>query len=652
MCGIVAILHVDSQHPIDEGLLRQMTDTMVHRGPDDAGYWTRGPVGLGHRRLSIIDLSPAGHQPMSNEDGTIWITYNGEVYNFKELRHELEMKGHRFRSSTDTETIVHAYEEWGTECLSRFNGIWAFALWDGPGRRLFVSRDRFGVKPLVYYQDEKRFICASEIKGILADRTIPREMDPESFHHYLSLMNVPAPFTIYKDIRKLKPGHFLLLENGQLKERTYWDLSMGPEIKDEREKVLRRLEEQLSEAVRIQMVADVPLGLFLSGGLDSSLISAFAAKETEGKQLNTFNVSFQGLEDFDESSWASEVGRQINSNHHEFDLSFDFLNILPQWVRLFDEPFAISSALALYRMSMEVGKHVKVVLTGDGADEVFGGYPWRHSLLHQYLDWFNRWPITVLRRDHYGEPVPPIRWRTTLRRVRQKQLLDALWYDDRTVRPWMYFQSLYCYNEAEKDVLYTQEWAAHQSGISTDAMLRPYIPQKGAHNLSRWLYFDIKTTLADEMLAKVDKATMACGVEARVPFLDHRLVEYAINLPSSLKASGREGKLILKELGRKYLPAEILRRRKHGFNVPLKVWFRGELQTFVKDILSDSSMREAGYFRPEAVREILRCHFEERSRDFSNLIFVLLCFELWRRESNHHYENPNESSSLAIQAAH
>jgi len=643
MCGILAILNADRENQVDPELLRRMTDTMVHRGPDDAGYRAFGSVGLGHRRLAIIDLSAAGHQPMCNEDGTIWITYNGEIYNFRELRQDLEGKGHRFKSNTDTETILHAYEEWDTECLARFNGIWAFALWDGGRRRLFVSRDRFGVKPLVYYRNEKRFICASEIKGILADRRISREMDQESVHHYLSLMNVPAPFTIHKSIRKLNPGHFLLVEDGKVVERRYWDLPLGTEIQDDRKEIVRKLEDRLSDSVRIQLAADVPVGLFLSGGIDSSLISTLAAKEIKEKQLNTFTASFQGLEDFDESSWAREIGKKIDSNHHEFNLLLDFLTLFQGWVRLSDEPFAISSALALYRMSLEVGRHVKVVLTGDGGDEVFGGYPWRHGLLQRYLDWFNRWPISKLHCNHLHKPIPSIRWRKTLREVRRQQLLDALRYDDKTVRPWMYFQSLYCYNEAEKAVLYTPEWAHIQERTSTDDFLLSFVPQEAPNNLSRWLYFDIKTTLADEMLSKVDKATMGCGIEARVPFLDHRLVEYAINLPASLKTSGRNGKLILKELGRKYLPAGVLQRRKHGFNIPLKVWFRNQLRTFVLDVLNESALREAGYFKPGIVQEILHKHFEEESRDFSNLIFVLLCFELWRRESRRPYEGLNVS---------
>jgi len=366
MCGIVSVFQFDSGNPVDKQLLGRMTETMAHRGPDGVGYWVNsaGNVGLGHRRLAIIDLSPAGRQPMSNEDGTLWITYNGEIYNFRELRIELEKKGHSFCSHTDTETVLHAYEEWGTECLSHFNGMWAFALWDVRNRLLFVARDRLGIKPLIYYHDNKRFICASEIKGIIADPTVPRDLDPEAFHHYLSLMNVPVPFTIYKGVRKLKPGHYLLVQSGRIEDRVYWDLPMGEEVRDRELKILETLDTKLNDAVQLHMISDVPLGVFLSGGIDSSLISAMAAKHTVNERLETFTVGFQGLENYDESQWAYKVSEKIGSNHNEVNLPFDFVKTLPHLVRLFDEPFAISSVLALYLMSQEVGKHVKVVVTG------------------------------------------------------------------------------------------------------------------------------------------------------------------------------------------------------------------------------------------------------------------------------------------------
>jgi asparagine synthase (glutamine-hydrolysing) len=643
MCGIVAILNWDPQHQVSERLLHKMNETMLNRGPDDVGYWVKGPIGLGHHRLAIIDLSPAGHQPMSNEDGTLWITYNGEIYNFQELREELEKKGHTFRSLTDTEIVLHAYEEWNTECLQFFNGMWAFALWDDRKHHLFVARDRFGIKPLVYFHDHQHFICASEIKGITIDQTVPKDIDAEALHHYLSFMNVPAPFTIYRKIKKLRPGHYLHIKNGQIQDIPYWDLKMVEEVSEDKTQILENLDARLHKSIKSQMVSDVPLGIFLSGGVDSSLVSAIAAQHTVKDRLNTFTVSFQGMENFDESPWAQKIAKHIGSNHHEINCTFDFVKILPQLGHLFDEPFAISSVLALYLMSKEVCKHVKVVLTGDGGDEVFGGYPWRHSLLHEYLDRLNHWPLRGFHRNIEGKPAPLIRWSQSARKIRWSQILGPLRYNADRVRPWMYFQSLYCYNEAEKAKLYTPEWVEQLGPICTDDLLSAVVPVKAPNTLARWLCFDIKTTLADEMLAKVDKATMACGLEARVPFLDHLLVEYAINLPAQMKVQRREGKRILKELGKRYLPSDVLQRHKHGFNVPLKLWFRNRVQPFIYDVLNDFSLRQGGFFRTEVVQEILKRHREDLKSDFSNHIFTLLCFELWRREQNNDFKNLSAS---------
>ncbi len=631
MCGILAILNFDSQNEVEGSLLRQMSDTMVHRGPDDKGDWIKGPVGLGHRRLAIIDLSSAGHQPMANENGTVWITYNGEIYNFQELRQILENKGHIFRSNTDTEVVLHAYEEWGTACLSRFNGMWAFALWDEKERSLFVARDRLGVKPLVYTHDPQRFICSSEIKGIIADRTVPRDIDPEALHHYLSLMTVPAPFTIYKGIRKLLPGHYLWIKDGYVEDRVYWDLAVGEEISQDQNEILEHLQISLRDSIKQRMISDVPIGVFLSGGLDSSLVSALAAEILDGERLHTFTVRFKDQENYDESSWAGQVAAQFHTIHHETDLSFDFVKTLPHLVRLFDEPFAISSAMALYLMAREVSKYIKVVLTGDGGDEVFAGYPWRHSLLDRYLDWLNVWPLKWFHKNDNSEPLPSIRWRTTLRQTRIKQLMDGMKYEDDKLRRWMYFQSLYCFNESEKKELYASNWANCLCQVRTDDFLTPYIKEEAPNRLARWICLDLKTTLADEMLSKVDKATMACGLEARVPFLDYRLVEYVLNLPISMKVKGQVGKRILRWLGERYLSKEIVNRPKHGFNIPLNVWFRDELWEFVNDILSESSIVNGGYFRPKTVKEILQRHRLDKTGDLSNPIFALLCFELWRK---------------------
>ncbi|MBI1877685.1 MAG: asparagine synthase (glutamine-hydrolyzing) [Chloroflexi bacterium] len=638
MCGIFAWQNFDKS-PIDEPLLRRMTDTLRHRGPDDTGYWLNpgGYVGLGHRRLSIIDLSPAGHEPMCNENQTIWLTFNGEIYNFLELRPILEAKGHKFFSQTDAEVIIHAYEEWGVECLQRFNGMWAFALWDENRQRLLVSRDHFGIKPLVYYYDDRRFICGSELKALLADPTVPRCLEPLALHHYLSFMNVPGPYTIYQNIFKLKPGHYLLVENGQVVQQPYWQLKIGPPLQSSDEEILVELETRLQKAVGLQMISDAPLGAFLSGGVDSSLVSALAAKSIDHGSLNTFSVAFTGMDVYDESTWARQVANHVRTNHCEFNMSLDFVELLPDLVKIFDEPFAISSAIPLYLLSRETVKQVKVVLTGDGGDEVFGGYAGRHNLLDVVWNVLALWPLR-----HYAEPTPQnthdsifsrVRWTGTPLSERIAWLFKTGTLSNEVARRRHYLNSLYIFRETEKMALYTPSWAETLNHDYTSELLWSHYPDSAPDRLSRWLALDLQTTLVDEMLSKVDKATMANSLEARVPLLDYTLVEYALRIPARLKVKNKQGKLILKELAEKYVPPEALYRPKHGFNVPLKLWFKNQLFDFVNDILSETAIKQGGYFHPTAVRQILQRHRDQSGLNLSNQIFTLLCFELWRRQS-------------------
>jgi asparagine synthase (glutamine-hydrolysing) len=636
MCGLVSVLQFDSNKFVDKDLLIRMTDTMSHRGPDGMGCWTNptGNIGLGHRRLAIIDLSSTGDQPMTNETGTIWLTYNGEIYNFKELRQELESKGHFFRSQTDTEVILHAYEEWGIDCLHRFNGIWSFALWDEEQGRLFVARDRFGVKPLVYYHNAHYFACASELKALLVDPTVPREVDPIALHHYLSLMTIPAPFTIYKDIRKLRPGHYLLVEKGRVVERRWWTLQLGEENHDSEERILERLEDLLSDSVRLRLISDAPLGTFLSGGVDSSLISAIAARHLGKRGLRTFSVTFTGEAQYDESPYSRQVARHIDSEHTEIDIQADFLGILPNVVKHFDEPFAISSALAVYMMARETSRYVKVVLTGDGGDEVFAGYPWRHFLLDRRLDLINRLPFNGLRTFNHRIPKLPVMWRLPTWLQRLYQLGIMLTTPDSLLRTWNYQQELYTFNETEKFTLYTPGWAEHlrksANFSSTDDFLVGFWPNSAPNRLARRLYFDLHTTLTDEMLAKVDKATMAFGIEARNPFLDYRLVEYALSLPAHLMAKGKNGKPLLKLVGKRFVPPGVLSRPKQGFNIPFAAWLRFELPPLLAEALAPERLHTSGIFQPQVANEIIARHQRNLNVNLSNQILTLAWFELWK----------------------
>jgi len=634
MCGIVAYLNFDPNNTIDKTTLGQMTGTLAHRGPDDSGLWCNGSVGLGHRRLAIIDLSPAGRGPMTNADGSLVITFNGEIYNYRELRPQLEAKGYRFQTQTDTEVILHAYAEWGTGCLEYFNGMFAFALWDARRQRLFVARDRFGIKPLIYYCDADRFICASELKAVVAANNVPRNLDPMALHHYLSLMNIPAPFTIYQDIHKLRPGHYLLIENGQVREERWWNLPLGTETTESEPVILEKLESLLQDSIRLRLISDAPLGTFLSGGVDSSIISAIAAQQAKGQKLATFSVTFSGQAKYDERRYSRQVTQHINSTHTEIDLQVDFLEILPEVVDLFDEPFAVSSALAIYLMARETTKHVKVILTGDGGDEVFAGYPFRHTRPDNDLDKLARLPFSNWRTFKAKSPQPLIAWElpTCLRRARL--IATALTTPDVKMRTWRYLQTLFNFNEAEKFALYSPEWAEHlrQSAnfSSTDEFLMAAMPASAPNRLARWLYFDIHTTLVNEMLAKVDKATMAWGLEARTPFLDHRLVTYALTIPAHLMAQGTNGKRLLKQLGERYVPHEVLYRKKQGFNVPLGAWLRQEVPPIFADALSSSRLKASSTFCPKVIEKIIARHRRDHSVDFSNRILSLAWFEMWQ----------------------
>ena len=639
MCGIVAILNFDSTHLINARNLHRMTDTLSHRGPDDSGIWNRGSVGLGHRRLAILDLSSAGNEPMSHRNNASVLTFNGEIYNYRELRSQLKSYGYQFYTQTDTEVILNAYAKWGIHCLSHFNGIFAFALWDMARHRLFVARDRFGVKPLVYYHDATHFVCASEIKALLKDVTIPRDFDPIALHHYLSFMTVPAPLTIYQNIRKLRAGHYLLVEDDQVIEQRWWTLPLGRETQDSEENILEHLDALLHDSIRLRLNSDAPLGTFLSGGVDSSIVSALAAKQSSPKNLHTFSVTFPNQPNYDESIYARQVANHIHSCHTEINLQENFLAIIPEVVQLFDEPFAISSALAVYLMARETSQYVKVILTGDGGDEVFAGYPWRHTKLDKRLDQIACLPFSGLRTLNQGLPKPLVKWHVShkLSSFYHKTMMQ-LTTSDVLLRTWMYQQSLYIFNEAEKFTLYTPEWAEslthHTEYSSTDDFLAPIWSPMRSNRVSHRLHFDLQTSLEYEMLSKVDKATMACGIEARNPLLDYRLVEYALTLPSHMMVQGTNGKRLLKMLGEQYVPHDILYRKKQGFNVPLAAWLRTGLPPILADGLS--YLQSSNIFDSKVIAQIVERHQNDSHINLSNEIFTLALFGLWQQENNQH----------------
>jgi len=624
MCGIYGQI-TSSELNVERA--EASTDILAHRGPDERGTMLRGSVFLGMRRLSIIDLS-SGQQPVWNEDQSCCIVYNGELYNFLELRPELESRGHVFRTRSDTEVVLHAYEEWGTDCLQRFNGMFAFAIWDQGAGRLFVARDRIGEKPLYYYQGNQRLIIGSEIKAILADPIVPRRINPRGLVNFLTFGHAVAPETIYEGIYKLLPGHYLIAADAQVRVNRYWEigdeprLPVGPVLSEA--EYAANLRSLLDDSVRRRMVADVPLGAFLSGGVDSSAIVALMKRHASGP-VKTFSLGFSiGGRYYNELSDANLVAKHLGTEHHELHAEhFDLLQTWRTLVYSYDEPFADPAAFPLYLLSRFAREHVKVVLSGDGGDELFGGY--RRYGVDRFAPFYNWLPVPL--KDGFipglAEKLP--RLRRTKRVFRTLGLVDPA----RRYASWL--------------SVFTPEMLSDLLGADLRTTIAGHDPAKpycnyyhalnggtAADHLNRLMYVDLKTLLVDGYLEKVDKATMACGLEARVPLLDHRLVELAFQIPGRFKISGRSLKRILKRAVSDLLPGSVLRKPKHGFAVPLDPWFRGELKDFSFEVLLDGRTRRRGYFNTKFIESLWREHVGGR-HVWTDHLWVLLNFELWHR---------------------
>lgn len=627
MCGFVGIWHASPDRPVERGLLKAMTDTIIHRGPDDEGFFVDRNLGLGFRRLSIIDLSAAGHQPMCNEDGSVWIVFNGEYYGFQHVQQTLRARGHQFKSRTDTETILHLYEEEGIEGLAKIDGMFAFALWDGRKRELYLVRDRLGIKPLFYYTDGNRVVFGSEMKAILRDPSVPREIDNEALSHYLSFMTIPAPFTAYRNMYKLRPGHYLKITADGIADVCYWDLPSTVNEEASEESLAASLDELLGEAVRSQLVSDVPLGAFLSGGVDSSIV---VAKMADGMRepVRSFSIAFPGMGDDDETPFARQVSTLLKTDHREFAVTPHLIEILPKLVWHFDEPFAVSSAFATYFLARMARENVTVALTGDGGDEVFAGYPFRYSqdARFQRIAWIPQ----PFRRLLFGAVEQmPVAGPAAMKEFLQWAKKGAGFFTHDA--DYAFFRTLSFFTETHKRLLVSDKDRFAQCRPSFDILDEHYRRRAGQDPVSRRLYADIKTTLADEMLTKVDRMTMASSLEARVPLLDHRVVEFAARVPARYKLHGREGKLVLKRSAAGYLPSEILHRRKHGFNVPLDKWLRGELFPFMTDLLSEETLKRRGIFDARSVGRLIADHREHRANNVGQL-YILMNFELWQRQ--------------------
>ena len=621
MCGIAGIFNAKTREPVSEALLRAMTDTLIHRGPDDEGFYARSGVGLGHRRLSIIDLA-AGRQPMTNEDGTVWVIFNGEIYNFTDLRNSLITKGHAFKTLSDTEVIVHLYEEKGQECFRDLRGMFAIALWDEREKQLFLARDRVGKKPLFYYHDGSRIIFGSEIKAILQVPGISRDIDLQALSDYFSFLYVPAPKSIFKNIRKVLPGHYLVVSPNGLHETRYWDLSFAETDNLSEEKWCEKLLETYQEAVRLRLISDVPLGAFLSGGVDSSSVVALMAGLINDR-VTTCSIGFEEKE-FNELDYAREVASQFNTNHYEQMVRADAVDIVEKLVWHYDEPFADSSAVPTYYVSQVARQHVTVALSGDGGDENFAGYR-RYYFDNRENDLRALLPAAI-RETIFGTLAslyPKADWAPRI--LRGKATFENLARAPIDA----YFRSVSAFRPELKTQVLHRDLLAELNGYDSLDVLRYYYNKADTDDpLSRIQYVDIKTYLTDDILVKVDRASMANSLEVRAPILDHKLMELAASIPPSLKLRGMSGKYIFKKALKRVLPETVLQRRKMGFAVPLAKWFRGDLKEFAHDVIF--SRNQDAFLNEATAKRVWREH-QSGLRDRSTELWTLLMFRSWHR---------------------
>jgi asparagine synthase (glutamine-hydrolysing) len=600
-----------------------MMDTIRHRGPDDEGLHVASRVGLGFRRLSIIDLS-SGHQPISNEDDSIWIVFNGEIYNYRELRSFLVSKGHVFKTQTDTEVIVHLYEEFGPQCLEKLRGMFAFAIWDENAKSLFLARDRVGIKPLYYALTDKTIVFASEIKAILADPAISRNLAPEIIDRFLTFLYVPGEETLLKGISKLAPGHFLLAKDGKTEIRQYWDLRFQkPAERLSLKDAENELSNLLAESVELHMIADVPVGVLLSGGVDSTAVLSCAAERTD-KEISSFTVGFSDSSFADERPYAKLAAEAFGTKHYDMTITAsDFAAFLPQYVWHMEEPVCEPPAVALYYVSKLARNYVKVLLSGEGGDEAFAGYDNYRNII-----WLERlkqiwpgangaasWGISRLNS-----------WVHSAKVAKYTPLVNAIfpdYYYSRTSTP-------YRYSGNGIGELYSADFLKSiDREYTIEPVRRLFSTVKDQGILDQMLYIDTKTWLPDDLLVKADKMTMANSLELRVPLLDHRLLEFAASLPPEYKLNGFTLKYIWKKALSKRVPSSILKRKKAGFPVPYEFWLRNNLKDQVRDILTDRKTNERGYFRKAAVEKLINANSDFGT--YSKEIFSLVALELWHR---------------------
>lgn len=624
MCGICGIYSLEGRPALRESV-NAMCGTMTHRGPDGQGVWVNGPVGLGHRRLSIIDLA-TGDQPMGTPDGAVQVVFNGEIYNFLELKGVLEGKGYRFRTTSDTESILYAYEEWGLEFVDHLRGMFAIGLWDERQRRLVLARDRIGKKPLYYLYDGKRLVFGSELKALLVLPDVSREMDFEALGAYLSFGYVPSPMSIFKHIRKLPPAHLAVCNEEGFSTRRYWRLEMEEhEARGSEEEAVEELASIFDKSVKLRLISDVPLGAFLSGGVDSSAVVASMALQNPGDRVKTTSIGFSE-EEFDELPFSRIVAEQYGTDHTEYVVRPDALSILEDVVWHFDEPFADASAIPTYYVSKMARQKVKVALSGDGGDETFAGYVKRYSM-NRFEDQVRKAIPGAMRAGLLG-PLARIYPRADFlpRPLRLKGFFTNLSLGLERA----YFRDMsFLFRPEQKAELLRPEAARNMDPEAAFGVLGRHFEENRSDDVvSRVQYVDMMTYLPEDILVKVDRMSMAHSLEVRSPILDHKVMEYVARLPSRFKLNGRESKMIFKKMNEDRLQRDILYRRKQGFCVPLASWFRNELKGFAGEILLGRGPDEL--FRPGYIRRLWDGH-QSRREDNSTPLWGLLMLELWRR---------------------
>ena len=621
MCGIFGKYSADG---VDAETVERMGRVLTHRGPDDVGIYVNGSIGIGNRRLSIIDVE-GGRQPIANEDGSVRVVYNGEIYNYRALREELLGRGHKFETSTDTEVIVHLYEEEGVSCVERLDGMFAFALWDAPRKRLLIARDKLGQKPIYYHYRPGLFLFGSEIKALLEANEFAAEPDPESMHHYLSLRFVPPPATMFKDVFKLPAAHTLVLENDKLVVSRYWKLKYSPKQKIGAKEAIEELDRVLGDAVESHLVADVQVGAMLSGGLDSGLITALASVRS-GKQISTFSVGVTE-DDWSELPYARAVAERYGTDHHEVVVDPNPLEILPELIWHLDEP-SDPSAACKYFVSQEASKHVKVVLGGDGGDEMLGGYD--RYVGNRYMRYYCMLPkalrTQVSRRlinwvpesFSYKSLASKLRWLDKMSDASEEQRYAAS-------------VNFFRFDEETKRRVYSEEFASKVGALdSIDYIAQVFNDAPVDDLVDRMLYTDVHTQLAEHGCMIVDRTTMAFGLESRSPFLDRKLAEFCATLPTNLKVRQHRLRYLERELARKYLPEEVVSRQKQGFGLPLGYWFNGSLGDLTANLFRDSTLVKSGFVTTEGLLSVLNEH-RMQGIDHSHRLWILLNLEIWHR---------------------